>query len=186
MSTTKGVSEKTTELIVYISGKLADKPKYGAIMLNKALYLSDCMSYLMTGSPISGFKYIKQGQGPTPSPSQFLPLRDRLVDKKEIEKVQTDYFGHTQFRFIAKRKPNIGVFSKEELVLIDGVLEKIWDMSASELSEYTHQLIAWIVAEEKEELPLHSYLLTKEEPAEKDIVWANQAIKKYKASLKGA
>jgi|SRR6185503_3400742 len=183
-TTTERLSEKTVELIIYISSKLGNKQKYGSTMLNKALYLIDCMSYLKTGKPISDFKYIKQGQGPTPSPSQFLPLRETLVANNELEKVNADYFGRTQYKFIAKREPNVKVFNEEEVFLIDEVLEKISDLSAAELSDYTHQLIAWIVAKEKEELPLHSYLLTKEEPDAKDIEWANKSIKNYKSSLK--
>jgi hypothetical protein len=185
MTTSTGAaSPKTKELIIYIASKLGNKPKYGSIMLNKALYLIDSTSYLKTGHPISEFKYIKQGQGPTPAPSQFLPLRDSLVASNDLEKVNADYFGRTQYKFIAKREPKIDVFSPEEIFVIDEVLEKICDLSAAELSEYTHQLIAWIVAKEKEELPLHSYLLTKEEPEMKDIEWAKKSIKKYQSSLK--
>jgi hypothetical protein len=180
---TKTSSPKTIELIIYIASKLGSKPKYGAIMLNKALYLIDSTYYLKTGGPISDFKYIKQDQGPTPAPGQFLPLRDYLVTNNDLQKIDVDCFGKTQYKFIAKREPKIDVFTKEEIFAIDEVLESIGEMTAAELSEYTHQLIAWIVAKDKEELPLYSYLLTKEEPEAKDIEWANNAIREYESSL---
>lgn len=173
----KTSSPKTSELLIYIASKLANKPKYGAIMLNKALYLSDSISYLKTGYPISDFKYIKQDKGPTPSPAQFLPLRDEL-----LEKISVDYFGKVQYKFVNKREPKIDVFTPEEIFLIDEVLEKIGDMNGTELSEYTHTLVAWNIANDKQELPLNSFLLTKEEPDAKDLEWAKEAMKKHKST----
>ncbi len=172
-------SKKTPELIIYIASKLQEKPNYGATLLGKSLCLIDSMNYLKKGVPISDLKYIKQAFGPTPEPSHFLSIRDRLVANKELEKISTLYFGRAQIKFIAKRKPNIDVFEKDEIVLINDVLESISDSSATEISDYTHQFIAWIFANNKEELPFYTFLLTHTEPDSKDYQWANKAIKEY-------
>ena len=57
---------KTEQLILYIANKLKDKPSYGSILLNKALYYIDNYHFLLYGNPISDFKYIKQRMGPIP------------------------------------------------------------------------------------------------------------------------
>ena len=50
----------------------------------------------------------------------------------------------------------------------------------------TQLAIAWIIAKDKEELPFYSFLLEHEEPESGDFVWANKAIKAYKAQQKNA
>jgi hypothetical protein len=179
-------SVKTIELIVYISSKLKDKQNYGSTLLGKTLCLIDSMNYLKTGKPITDFSYIKQDYGPTPKPGMFLPVRDALVSKGDLEKVTTDYFGRTQNKFIAKREPDITVFEKEEIFLIDDVIESISNHSATEISDYTHQFISWIFANHKEDLPFYTFLLTNGEPELKDYEWADAAMKKYISNQKAS
>jgi hypothetical protein len=179
-------SPKTSELIIYISSKLKDKPNYGSTLLGKSLCLIDSMSFLKTGHAITDFSYVKQERGPTPNPRQFLPIRDALVESGDLEKLNAQYFGRTQNKYVAKRAPKIEVFDKDEIYLIDDVLESICDHNATEISNLSHQFIAWIFAKDKEELPFYTFLLSHTDPDTKDLVWANKSIKAYKASNKNA
>lgn len=172
---TKEVPPKAAELIIYIASRLHDKPTYGLTLLGKAVCLIDSTSYVKTGKPITNFTYIKQEFGPTPD-AQFLAVRDMLVQNGELQSKQVSYFGYLQTRYVAMREPNVEVFEKDEIALINDVLDKIAHMTASDLSEYTHQLVAWQAAEPMEELPLHSFLMTHREPTEADIVWAKGKI----------
>lgn len=172
--------KKTIELIIYIASKLKDKPNYGSTLLGKALYFIDSVSYLKAGKPISQLTYIKQERGPTPHPVKFLPIRDALVTNADLEKVEVDYFGRIQQKFIAKREPDINVFNKDEIFLMDAVLENICDHNATEISDLSHLFLAWNIAENKEELPFFSFLLETEEPTAADYDWANKEIKLYK------
>jgi len=177
---------KTRELIIYVCSRLKDKANYGSTLLGKSLCLIDSMSYLKTGHPISSFKYIKQEFGPTPEPSKFLSIRDALVSTGDLEQIKSDYFGRKQLKFVANREPKIDVFTKGELVLINDVIESISDHNATEISDYTHQFIAWIFANHKEELPFYTFLLTRSEPASGDYEWARKSIRAYKSSTKDA
>jgi hypothetical protein len=179
-------SQRTTELIIYISDKLKNKSNYGSTLLSKALCFIDAMSYLKTGKPISNLTYIKQEFGPTPEPSKYLSIRDHLTKTEELEKVETFYFGKKQTKFIAAREANIRVFDTDEIVLIDDVLESICELNAATISDFTHQFISWIFANHKEELPFYTFLLSKTEPEKKDYTWANQAIKAYYKSTRKA
>lgn len=173
---------KTKELILYISSRLKDKPNYGATLLNKALYFIDSMNYLKRGKAITDFKYIKQEFGPTPAPSQFLSIRDEMMINNDLEVISTPYFGRTQTKYVAKREPAINVFDKEELVTIADVLESICDKGAVEISEISHNFLAWELARDKEEIPLYTFLLTSKEPDTEDYKWAEDSIDKYKKS----
>ena len=77
------MSEKTTELIIYIAEQLKDSPNYGAILLNKSLYYTDLMQYLTNGNTITDFQYIHQEKGPTPEPGRFMTLLKLLYIKIE-------------------------------------------------------------------------------------------------------
>ena len=175
-------SPKTIELIIYASFKLKDKATYGAVLLEKTLYLCDCMSYLKTGHPITDFKYIKQVFGPTPDPVQYLAVRDKLVANGELEIIKEPYYNTFQKRLIPKREPNIAVFEKEEIVLIDEVINWFGDRNATEVTNFTHDLLAWKFSQKNEEIPFFTFLLTSKNPTEKDRDESIAAIKKYLAS----
>jgi hypothetical protein len=179
-------SKKTTELIIYISSKLKDKAHYSSILLAKSLYLIDSMSYFKKGKSITDFKYIKQERGPTPDPALFIPATEDLVTNGDLQKINADYFGGTQVKFIASREPDIEVFEKDEIFLINDVLESISDQNGTEINDYTPQFIAWNFANHGEELPFYTLLLTSKKPEAKDYEWAAKAVKSYEASAKNA
>lgn len=171
-------AKKTNELILYIASKLALRGNYGSTLLNKALYFADCIAYMKLGFPITTFRYIKQNFGPTPDPAQFLKVRDQLVTGGDIEVLEIEYFGRLQKEVIAKRQPDVSVFSVEEIVIVDDVLSQIEHMSGTEISDLSHQFPAWKVADDKEELPFFTFLLSSKVPSKEDISWAKQELKR--------
>lgn len=173
------VSQKTIELIIYAASRLKDKPTYGAVLLEKSLYLCDCMCYLKRGQPITDFKYIKQKFGPTPETAKYLSVRDRLVQSGELEALPSQYYNTIQKRFIPKREPDLNVFEKEEIVIINEVINWFGDQNALEVSNWTHELMAWKLAEKNEELPFFTFLLTSKTPDENDREASMKSIKKY-------
>jgi hypothetical protein len=173
------IPSKTVEMIIYISSRLRDKPTYGSTLLGKALCLIDSMSFLEKGKPITDLSYIKQDFGPTPEPAKYLKIREQLLLAGELEKIETDYFGRTQIKYVANREPDINLFEKEELALINDVLDSISDVSATEISDYTHNFISWIFAEPKEQLPFYTFLLSSKDPELKDYRWAEKSLKLY-------
>lgn len=175
--------KKTRELILYLAGKLATRENYGSILLNKALYFADNISYLKHGNPISEFQYVKQSFGPTPDPAMLLSVRDQLVKAGEIEVAEVEYFGRIQKKVIAKRQADVSLFSVDEIVIIDDVVSKIQNMSAAQISELSHQFPAWKVAKDREELPFFTFLLSSKTPTDADIQWAKAELKRVQGNL---
>jgi hypothetical protein len=130
------------------------------------------------GQSITFFKYIKQNFGPTPDPAQFLKVRDQLVNAGDVEVFEIEYFGRLQKKVIAKRQPDVSVFSVEEIVIVDDVLSQIEHTSGTEISDLSHQFPAWKVADDKEELPFFTFLLSSKLPSQEDILWAKQELKR--------
>lgn len=172
-------SEKTLELIVYIASKLKDKPNYGAILLNKALYHIDGFSYLVSGKPISEFKYVRQGKGPTPKPAQFLAARDHLEKKNKLKKVELPYYNFIQKKYISDASPKIELFSKEEIEIINSVLLYLGDVTASDISDQTHNYLSWRLAIQMEELPVYTFLLGSSGAQLHDYAWAEDTIARF-------
>jgi hypothetical protein len=163
--------KKTAELFLYITKKLSGHDTYGAIVLNKAFYFIDNVSYLKRGKPISTFKYICQRLGPTPKPVDFLSLKDNLILNGWLQPVNTEYFGRIQTRLIPKRDPDYSVFDKEEILIIDEIIESIVKYNGRQISDLTHKFPSWKAATEKEELPFFTFLLSSKSPSQSDIDW---------------
>jgi hypothetical protein len=177
---------KTKELIKYIAFKLKDKPNYGSTLLNKALYFIDAMNHVEKGDTITGLDYIKQDWGQTPKPQEFLPIRDALYISGEIEKIENIYFGQKQIKYISKEKPKMSDFNIEEIQLIDDILETLSPYNAKNISDFSHSLISWKFAKDKEELPFYTFLLTRKEPDSNDYNWAKKTYNRIKKQSKNA
>lgn len=168
---------KTRELILYVASKLSQKENYGGTLLNKALYFIDNVNYLKTGKSVSHFTYVKQDFGPTPEPAQWLQMREGLLDSKDAIMIEQDYFGRVQKRLIATREADISHFSSEEIDLINKIILSIGDWTAVQVSEFSHKYPAWQAADDKERLPLFTFLISSKMPSEKDIEWAKSELK---------
>lgn len=151
------------EMILHICRKMEGE-KCGATLLNKILYYADHAYYLAHGSTISGMSYIKQRKGPTPKPSEFLPLRTGLIVADELEIKPEPVFGYLMHRHVAKRDARIDVFSQEQIDFIESTIEQFKSYSATEASEISHNA-PWLIANEGDELPTFSYLITRHTPS---------------------
>jgi len=175
------IENKNEELILYVASKLKDCPNFGSVMLNKALFYSDGLFYLKYGNAISSFKYVRQGQGPTPAPNQFMPLRTKMIDEGKVRMEEIpSIFGTTQKKLMPLQLPKKGVFNANELAVIDGVIKDCRKHTARELSDFSHKEIGWQLAEHMEEIPLFTILLTKAELDDEDYIWANDEIERLR------
>ncbi|MEM8898188.1 MAG: type II toxin-antitoxin system antitoxin SocA domain-containing protein, partial [Bacteroidota bacterium] len=105
---------KSKELILYISGRLLDDNTLGATKLNKLLYYIDNISFAELGNQVTNFTYIKQNQGPTPSPAEFLPLRDNMLAAGELGISSVlNFTGYYTQKPVANRFADITLFSPQ-------------------------------------------------------------------------
>jgi hypothetical protein len=174
---------KTKSLILLICKKMAQSNNLGSVLLNKTLYYIDNISYLKTGKTISGFSYVKQAQGPTPSPHQFMPIRETLISNGEIEINEVESFGFTRKVPVCKSEPELTHFKKTELELIDNVIRQLESFNATTISNISHSEISWELADKMEDLPFYTYLLDEDELNDRDIKWAQETSKKYEAKI---
>ncbi len=68
--------------------------------------------------------------------------------EKKLVKIENKYFQYPQRKYLPLREPNLSKLKANEIKIIDEVLEKLSDMNASQISEYSHNDVPWLTADE--------------------------------------
>ena len=174
---------KAENLILHVCREMEDCPEFGAIVLAKVLYYVDHANYLKNGKKLTGFSYVKQRLGPTPKPSEFLPIRESLISSKRIEERPKEYFGRIQKRLHAIDDPDLSVFSQDEIVLIGSIINSLTGVNGKCASNLTHEELSWKLAGQMEELPDYVFLLSEAQLGQTDLDWARKVIHGYRPQL---
>lgn len=165
-------ADKFAELILYISRKCESDKRFGATKLNKLLYYSDFRAYAKFGAPITGATYQRIEHGP--APRQYVPVVKDLIARGEAEFEQRDHFFRRQDRLVAKRDPDLAVFSDGELELVDRVIQEFWGRNAKEVSDKSHEE-GWRLVQPRETIPYWTVFIDLDrKPTEDDVAWAKR------------
>jgi len=138
--------DKFKEVFLYIIDKVGSKPNIGETVVYKLLYFIDFNFYEKYEEQLIGAQYIKNRYGPTPV--EFAKIIDQMMNNQEVEKVKSKYFEHPQTKYLPLRKPDLSKLTAEELAVIEDVLNKLSDMNATQISNYSHDDIPWKTAKE--------------------------------------
>ena len=176
--------QKFKELMLLFAVKCKDHPLFGAIKLNKQFFWSDFLAYKELGKPITGAKYQALDWGPSPTP--LIPIRQEMMDDREIELVVS---GH-QERVVARRKPDLSRFSKEELKIVYRVIRRLKERDWRETSDGSHEFIGWKAAQAEREatgqrvyIPYGTIHITTKRPSRKQWALGRELATKYEWSV---
>jgi uncharacterized phage-associated protein len=122
------------------------KPSIGESVIYKLLYFIDFDYYEKYEEQLVGATYLKNKYGPTPL--EFRKIVGQMMVKGEIIEVKDKYFEYPQRKYLPLRKPNLGVFRGNEIEVIDDVLDRLSDMNARQISDYSHNDVPWLTTEE--------------------------------------
>ena len=136
---------KFREVLLYILNKVGSKPNVGETVLYKILYFIDFDFYEKYEEQLIGATYIKNHYGPTPV--EFKKIVEKMIDAGEIIKVKSIYFEYPQTKYLPVRKADLTEFKANEIELIDDILNRLSDMNASQISEYSHNDVPWMTTE---------------------------------------
>jgi len=145
--------EKFKEVLLYILNKVGSKPNIGETVLYKLLYFADFDFYEKYEEQLIGATYIKNYYGPTPV--EFEKIVTKIMDK-EIIKVESKYYDYPQRKYLPLRKADLSKLKANEIEVIDKVLDKLSDMNASQISEYSHNDVPWLTTEDNEVIEYES------------------------------
>ena len=140
--------QKFKEVLLYILGEVGSKPNIGETVLYKLLYFIDFNYYEKYEEQLIGATYQKNHHGPTPV--EFIKIVDRMIKDGELTAVRSKYFQYPQRKYLPIRDADLSKLSGSELELINEVLDHLSDMNASQISDYSHEDVPWMVSEEGE------------------------------------
>jgi len=159
-------TQRFRELILYVSKKSENDPHFGAIKLNKILYYSDFRAFERFGVPITGTRYFRLPKGP--APKAMIPIHDELQREGAL-KIEIRYIGdYRQKRTIALRSPILEHFTGDELLLVDEVINDLWNQNAKEVSDASHD-IRWRTLRHGDEIPYEFAFLSNDPISESEI-----------------
>ena len=150
--------ERLRQLILYVSLRSQGDTFFGAVKLNKILFFSDFIAYLVLGKAITGTKYFALPEGP--APRRLLPIRDAMISDNQIVIQQVSLFGeYLQERTIALKQPKLDIFTASQIAIVDWVIDRLRGKTAKEASEESHKFLGWKIAKDKETIPYGAALM---------------------------
>ncbi len=139
---------KFKEVLLYVLNKVGSKPNIGETVLYKLLYFIDFDFYEKYEEQLIGATYIKNHYGPTPV--EFKKIVKKMMGEKEIVKVADTYFKYPQTKYLPLRRADLSKLMAYEIEVIDEVLNRLSDMNASQISEYSHGDVPWLTTPDQE------------------------------------
>ena len=140
---------KFKEVFLYILNEVGAKPNVGESVLQKMLYFIDFDYYEKHEEQLIGATYIKNKYGPTPI--EFIKVIDEMIDAEDLEKVKSRHY-YEQTKYLPLRKADLSNLNANELNTINKVLERLSDMNAKQIAEYSHNDIPWLATDDKEKI----------------------------------
>lgn len=161
------------ELMLYVASKCHNDRAFGATKLNKILWMADFRAFEQLGEPLTGVRYRKQQHGPVATSAQT--VKRRLAADSAAEVLVSRYYGRKQHRLVPLREHQAGVFSQEQLDVVDDVIESLKDFTGTEASNVSHESIAWRVPQMKAPIPYEAVFLSM--PTDDEVEVARQYAK---------
>ena len=141
--------EKFKAMIHYIVDKCGVKKNFGRTVLYKLLYFSEFNYFELYEKYIAHEDYKKYPMGPVPS--HYFEVTDELISENKIKEIPHKIdLGRIKHDCISLTTPKVDVLSNAERDVIDDVIEKIGDMNAKEISEYSHKDMPWMATKDYE------------------------------------
>ncbi|MBI1754732.1 DUF4065 domain-containing protein [Candidatus Azambacteria bacterium] len=149
-------TDKFRQVLLYILKKVGGKPNVGMTVLYKLLYFIDFDYYEKYEDQLMGLVYLKNHRGPTPL--LFENLIDNMVKNGEVEIIKSKFYQYPQTKYLVNPKvePDLSILNGKEQEHIDWELQRLSDMTASQLSDLSHKDVPWVSAESSKPLDYES------------------------------
>ena len=149
-------AEKSRQILLYILKKVGGKPNVGMTVLYKLLYFMDFDYYEKYEDQLMGLVYQKNHYGPTPLSFSYL-IRD-MVKNGEVEIIKSKFYEFPQTKYLVNPavEPDLSVLNGKEQEHINWELNRLSDLTATQLSDLSHRDVPWLSAEDGKPLDYES------------------------------
>lgn len=156
---TATANKRLKELIVYIASQCDGDETFGATKLNKILFFADFFYYRQKRESISGQKYIHMPFGPVPEAMETV---QKQMLGKDIAYAFSQSGPYMQKRVVALREPDLSGFEPEMIGFLTTIINQVCvdnKISATKLSDLSHDYVGWKITKIGEEIPYQSVFL---------------------------
>lgn len=135
--------KKFEQVLHYLVAKTGNFPNVGKTVLYKLLYFTDFDFYELNEIPLTGETYRKLERGP--APTHFTLAIEHLKKAGMITECKQDHAGFKDnlIKFMAVKEPEVDLLSATEIQHITKVIGRIGNMSATQVSAYSHEDMPW-------------------------------------------
>lgn len=160
--------DKFKQVLLYILKKVGGKPNIGMTSLYKILYFIDFDYYEKHEEQLMGLVYLKNHYGPTPL--KFDDLINEMIQKHQIEKINSRYYKYPQVKYLIdpKIEPDLSLLSGQEINHIDEELQRLSDLTASDLTNISHKDVPWITANDNKPIDYEAVFYRTDETSVRD------------------
>lgn len=136
--------EKYIKIILYIISRCTHKENLGKTVISVLLYFIDFNYYELFGESLTNEVYLKSRIGIVPK--HFNDTMNQLIRSHNLYYRQEVYYYYLIKRYYLRQIPLFN-FTKEEQMIIDGVIYELSDFSATDLLIYQRGicLINWLI-----------------------------------------
>ncbi|OGF51633.1 hypothetical protein A3I27_00285 [Candidatus Giovannonibacteria bacterium RIFCSPLOWO2_02_FULL_43_11b] len=145
-------ANKFEQVLLYILAKIGGKPNIGQTVLYKLLYFIDFDYYEKYEEQLIGARYMKNTHGPTPV--MFAKIIDRLEKERKIEKVKSKFYKYEQTKYLVNpdMSLDLSTLSVQEFAHIDWEIDRLGDLTATQISALSHIDTPWVAAGDRKPL----------------------------------
>ncbi len=148
----------------YIIYKCGNKNNVGKTVLFKLLYFSDFNYFELYEKPLTNESYRKLPRGPAPVHFD-LAISELITEEKISVKSKVISLNTIMYNYNSLQEPILDL-DEQELSVIDDVIDELSDMSANQISEYSHGDMPWKAAEDKQIID-YGFVFYRDSPYEK-------------------
>jgi len=140
--------EKFKNVLHYIIYKCGFKRNVGKTVLFKLLYFSDFNFFELYEKSLTNESYRKLQRGPAPVHFD-LAISELVTEEKINVTTKKLSLGKVMYSYTSLKEPS-SYLTPEELSVIDDVILHLSDMTASQISEYSHGDMPWRATDDGE------------------------------------
>jgi hypothetical protein len=136
-----GGQERLRQLILYVSARCGDTPRFGSTKLNKILWKADFDAFAARGEPVTGRRYQRLPLGP--APKEMKPLHREMVERNQIRVEKVDFGDNIiEDRTIPLAPYDLSLFTQEDIAFVNSAIDYYWEKTGRETSDDSHG-VAW-------------------------------------------
>ncbi len=152
-------TDKLKELVLLVCDLARGQERFGQVKLNKILFNIDFKSFAERGESVSGEDYQAQPLGSTLK--RMLPILRELKQEGALAIKRVPVGDYVEERPEALRPADLGLFSADEIALIESEVEAAKLMTGTDMSEVSHEFLGWKVAAMGETIPYETVFAMK-------------------------